>query len=62
MNSNIQSSGVSFKDALIDPKYAKASWICFILSFFHQNTGLNAINMYSAQMVKNLNNFFISPS
>ena len=40
----------------------KATWICFVLTFFHQNTGLNALNMYSSTMIEKLGDKFpLSP-
>ena len=70
-NTKIESSGTTFKQALFDPEYRKATWICFLLALFNQNTGLNAIFMYSNKMIKDLSKpgcqdtkegcFFISP-
>ena len=45
----------TFWDAITGPAYRKATWFCFGLALFHQNTGLNAINVYSKTMVKKLN-------
>jgi len=57
---------VSFKDALFHEKYRKATWLTFILGLFNQMTGLNAIMMYSNNMLDNLNSgankFFLTPS
>ena len=46
---------MSFNQALFGDRYRKATWICFVLTFFHQNTGLNAINMYSNTMIQKIN-------
>ena len=57
---------MSFKDACLDEKYRKATWITFILGLFNQMTGLNAIMMYSNTMLNSLNSgtnkFFLSAS
>lgn len=34
-NSKIESSGVSFSQALMSPEYRNATWICFILAIFN---------------------------
>jgi hypothetical protein len=34
-NTKVESSGVSFKQALFDPEYRKATWMCFLLALFN---------------------------
>ena len=48
-------SQVTFWQSITDPEYRRATWFCFVLTLFHQNTGLNAINIYSNEMVRTLN-------
>lgn len=65
-NIKIEENQVSFKDALFDEKYRKATWITFVLGLFNQMTGLNAIMMYSNTLLETLNSgankFFLTPS
>lgn len=41
-------TGLSLKDALFDPKYRKATWINVGYIFFHEFAGINVINLYSS--------------
>ena len=40
--------------ALTDPKYRMATYICMILAFANQLTGINAINIYSTTIYQNI--------
>ena len=59
LKSSVQSEdegqSVSFGEAACGEEYRYATWYCFVLTFFHQNTGLNAINIYSNTMIRKLN-------
>lgn len=55
-NIKIDDNKVTFKDALFKEEFRRATWICFILAIFNQMTGLNAIMMYSNNMLDTLNN------
>ena len=52
MKSNMggDTTSVTLKDALFDPKYKKATWINVGYIFFHEFAGINVINLYSSQI------------
>ena len=42
---------VTFKQAACGSKYRKATWICFMINFFNQQSGINAINVYANRLL-----------
>ena len=43
-NTSMGSSDLTFKQVLFDPKYRRATWVCFFLNCFNQFSGINALN------------------
>ena len=50
----MDASSTTFKEAVCGKKYAKASWICFILNTFNQLTGINAVNVYANRLLTSM--------
>ena len=48
------SSGLTLKDGLLDERYRRATWINFTYIIFHELTGINVINLYSSQMLREM--------
>lgn len=48
------SSNLTLRDALFNPQYRNATWINFVYIIFHELTGVNVINLYSNQMLKQM--------
>lgn len=46
-NASANTKDVGFKEALFSPKYRRASWTGFMLTFFQQFTGVNCLMVYS---------------
>ena len=47
-------SGLTVKDALVDPQYRTATWVNVGYIIFHELTGINVINLYSTTIFKNM--------
>ena len=56
---------MTFKEAVCGRKYAKGTWVCFFFNMFNQQTGINAVNIYAGQLLKQMKeqggDFPISP-
>ena len=48
------SSNLTLRDALFNPQYRNATWVNFVYIIFHELTGVNVINLYSNQMLKQM--------
>ena len=46
-STTMDASTTSLRQAVFGKKYWKASWICFLLNTFDQQTGINAIGLYA---------------
>ena len=61
----MDASTTSMRQAVFGKKYRKASWICFLLNTFDQQTGINAIGLYAnrflVRMEEQNGGFFITP-
>jgi len=47
----MDAQSTSLKNALCGPKYRRATWVCFFIQFFHQFSGIQAINIYANRML-----------
>jgi len=47
-------SGLTVKDALVDPQYRTATWVNVGYIIFHELTGINVINLYSTTIFKHI--------
>ena len=47
----MDASSTTFKEAVCGKKYAKASWICFLLNSFNQQSGIDAIFIYANRLL-----------
>ena len=47
----MDASSTSFRQAVCGKKYRKASWVCFFLNCFNQQSGINAINVYANRLL-----------
>ena len=50
------SSKLTLKDALVDRKYRKATWVNIGYIIFHELTGINVIMLYSTEIFKSMKN------
>lgn len=50
-NYGSDSSGLTLVDALVDPRYRRATWVNVGCMVFHELTGINVIMLYSSQML-----------
>ena len=50
-STTLDASSTTFKEAVCGRKYRKASWICFIINCFNQQSGINAINVYANRLL-----------
>ena len=48
---SLDASSMSFKNAVCGKKYRRASWVCFVLNCFNQQSGINAINVYANRLL-----------
>ena len=48
------SSGLTFKDALINPEYRQATWVNIGYIIFHELTSINVIMMYSNTLFREM--------
>ena len=46
-STTMDASTTSMRQAVFGKKYRKASWICFLLNTFDQQTGINAVGLYA---------------
>ena len=47
----MDASTTTLKTAICGVKYRRASWTCFILNAFSQQTGIDAINVYANRLL-----------
>jgi len=47
----MDAASTSFKQAVCGRKYAKATWVCFMINLFNQQSGINAINVYANRLL-----------
>ena len=47
----MDASSTTFKQAVCGQKYRRATWTCFILNCFNQQSGINAINVYANRLL-----------
>lgn len=47
-------SDLTLKDGLFNERYRTATWINIVYMIFHELTGINVINLYSGQMLKEM--------
>ena len=50
----LDASSTTFKQGVCGRKYRRASWTCFILNSFNQQTGINAINVYANRLLEQM--------
>ena len=50
-STTMDASSTTFKRAVCGRKYRRATWTCFILNCFYQQTGINAINVYANRLL-----------
>ena len=53
-NTSMGSSDLTFKQVLFDPKYRRATWVCFVLNCFNQFSGVNALNQYAVRFLERI--------
>ena len=53
-STTMDAQSTTFKAAVCGRKYRRASWTCFILNCFNQQTGINAINIYANRLLKQM--------
>ena len=52
----MDSSSTTFKAAVCGKKFRKASWVCFFINTFNQQSGINAINVYAGRLLQTMDN------
>ena len=50
-STTLDASSTKFKEAVCGRKYREASWNCFIMNCFNQQSGINAINVYANRLL-----------
>ena len=50
-STSMDASSTTFNKAVCGRKYRRATWTCFILNCFYQQTGINAINVYANRLL-----------
>lgn len=50
-STTMDASSTTFKQAVCGEKYRRASWTCFLLNCFNQQSGINAINVYANRLL-----------
>lgn len=53
---SMDSSSTTFKAAVCGKKFRKASWVCFFINTFNQQSGINAINVYAGRLLQTMDN------
>lgn len=59
-----ETSKLTFKDALFDPRYRRATWINIVYVCFHELAGNSLINLYCNRIFKTMDengNQFVTP-
>ena len=54
MFTNMESSSVSFGEAVCGSNYRRATWTCFFLNIFNQASGINGVLIYVARLVEKI--------
>lgn len=49
-----KSTNLTTGDALCNPWYRRATWICIIYMFYHEAAGINVLLMYSSTIFENM--------
>jgi hypothetical protein len=54
MFTNMESSSVSFCEAVCGSNYRRATWTCFFLNIFNQASSINGVLIYVARLVEKI--------
>ena len=50
-STTLDAASTSFCQAILGPKYRRATWTCFFINMFAQFSGNNAINIFANRLL-----------